>query len=209
MPKTNIYIDGFNLYYGCVKGTPFKWLDLAQLSAKLLPASYQVNRIRYFTARVRGLPHDPDAPTRQQIYLRALRTIPNLTITYGHFLASTTRMPLAKPVPGGPATVQVVKTEEKGSDVNLASHLLLDTFRKDCDAALIISNDSDLLEPIRIVRNEFGLPVGVASPHPQPSKVLQKEASFVRSIRAGALRSSQFPASLVDAVGTFTKPPAW
>ena len=103
----------------------------------------------------------------------------------------------------------VIKTEEKGSDVNLASHLLLDAFRKDCEAALVISNDSDLLEPIRIVRREFGMPVGVASPHARPSQVLLKEASFFRSIRAGALRSSQFPATLADAVGSFTKPPSW
>ena len=209
MPKTNVYVDGFNLYYGCVKGSPFKWLDLAQLSAKLLPAAHQIHRIRYYTARVRGLPTDPDVPTRQQIYLRALATIPNLTIAYGHFLTSTVRMPLAHPTPSGPATVAVIKTEEKGSDVNLASHLLLDAFRKDCEVAFVISNDSDLLEPIRIVRAEFGMPVGVASPHARPSQVLLKQASFFRSIRTGALRSSQFPSTLADTVGSFTKPPSW
>ena len=105
--------------------------------------------------------------------------------------------------------MHVVKTEEKGSDVHLASHVLLDTFRKDCEAALVVSNDSDLLEPIRIVRREFGVPVGVASPHPQPSQVLLKEADFFRTIRTGALRSSQFPAMLTDAVGAFTKPRTW
>jgi hypothetical protein len=192
VPKTNVYIDGFNLYYGCVKGTAFKWLDLAQLSARLLPAAHQIHRIRYYTARVRGLPHDPNA-----------------TISYGHFLTSTIRMPLALPRPGGPTTVAVIKTEEKGSDVNLASHLLLDAFRKDYEAAFVISNDSDPLEPIRIVRNDFGMPVGVASPHARPSQVLLKEASLFRSICAGALRSSQFPATLADAVGAFTKPPSW
>ena len=205
----NVYIDGFNLYYGCVKNTPFKWLDLARFSAKLLPAGHQLQRIYYYKARVRGLPHDPDAPTRQQIYLRALATIPNLTISYGHFLTSTIRMPLANPTPGVPATVSVIKTEEKGSDVNLASHLLLHAFRKECEAAFVISNDSDLLEPIRIVRNEFGLRVGVASPHKRPSQVLMKEASFFRSIRVGALRASQFPQTLTDANGTFTKPTSW
>jgi len=25
--RTSIYIDGFNLYYSAVKGTPYKWLD--------------------------------------------------------------------------------------------------------------------------------------------------------------------------------------
>jgi len=73
MPTVNAYIDGFNFYYGCVKGTPYnKWLDLSKLCHFLLPKGFQLSRIRYFTARVAGLPENPDAPTRQNIYLRAL-----------------------------------------------------------------------------------------------------------------------------------------
>lgn len=207
--KTNIYIDGFNLYYGCVKGTPFRWLDVARLSSLLLPKGHQIHRIRYFTARVSARPKDPDAPTRQQIYLRALATLPNLSISFGHFLTSKVRMPLAAPVLNGPTHALVIKTEEKGSDVNLASHLLLDAFRQDCDAAFVVSNDSDLLEPIRIARREFGLTVGLACPHKRPSHVLQQEADFVRTIRAGALRASQFPPVLTDTTGTFSKPAVW
>lgn len=56
--KTNVYVDAFNLYYGCVKGTPYKWLDLAKLCGLLLPGD-TVNRIRYFTARVQARPGDP------------------------------------------------------------------------------------------------------------------------------------------------------
>jgi len=135
MARANVYVDGFNLYYGSVKNTPLKWLDLSRLASLLLPSGTQIHRIRYYTARASGRPADPDAPTRQQIYLRALRTIPNLTISYGHFLKWEVSMPLVKPVPGGPTTVRVIKTEEKGSDVNLACHLLLDALRKDCDTA--------------------------------------------------------------------------
>lgn len=209
MALTNIYVDGFNLYYGCVKDTPFRWLDVGQLCMRLVPREHQVQRIRYFTARVSARPQDPSAPRRQQVYLRALATIPNLTIFYGHFLTSEVQMPLARPSPGGPTSVRVLKTEEKGSDVNLASHLLLDTFRRDCEAAFIISNDSDLLEPIRIARREFGVAVGLGCPHKQPSQVLKQEVDFMRTIRRGALRASQFPSTLVDARGTFTKPAAW
>jgi len=72
MPTVNAYIDGFNFYYGCVKGTPYKWLDLSKLCHLLLPKGFQLSRIRYFTARVAGLPGNPDASTRQNIYLRAL-----------------------------------------------------------------------------------------------------------------------------------------
>jgi len=46
----NVYIDGFNLYYGCLKGTLDKWLDPAALARRLLPAD-TIKRIRYFTAR--------------------------------------------------------------------------------------------------------------------------------------------------------------
>jgi hypothetical protein len=115
-------------------------------------------------------------------------------------------MPLAAPAPGGPAHVRVIKTEEKGSDVNLASYLLLDSFRRNCQAAPVISNDSDLLEPIRIARRELGLKVGIGSPHKPPSHVLQQESEFIRPIRVGALQASRFPPTLTDRHDTLTTP---
>ena len=206
--KTNVYIDGFNFYYGAVRGTAYKWLDFSKLCPKLLQAKHRIHRIKYFPALVKPVPSNPDAPLRQQIYLRALTTIPNLTIIRGHFLTNECSMPLAHPPPTGPQTVRVVKTEEKGSDVNLACHLLLDAFNKDCEAALVISNDSDLLEPIRMARS-LGVLVGVVCPHVRPSHVLKQEADFFRKVKPGALRHSQFPPTLTDGVGTFTKPAAW
>lgn len=117
---TNVYVDGFNLYYGSLKGTPYKWLDLSALCTVLLPKD-QVHRIRYFTAHVSARPHDPQQPVRQQTYLRALETLPGLTVHLGHYLVSYPRMPLRHPPATGPRTVEVVKSEEKGSDVNLAT----------------------------------------------------------------------------------------
>ena len=209
MARANVYVDGFNLYYGCLRDTPYKWLDPARLALLLLPRSCHVHRIRYYTARVSGRPTDPNAPRRQEIYLRALRTIPSLTITFGHFLTSEVTMPLARPQRGGPMTARVIKTEEKGSDVNLASHLLLDAFRGDCEVAFVISNDSDLLEPVRIARREFGVQVGLGCPHERPSQVLLRYADFIRPIRVGVLRVSQLPKTLSDDHGTFTKPSSW
>jgi hypothetical protein len=92
--RTIIYVDGFNLYYGALKGTPFKWLNLDRLCRLLLPKN-EIVGIKYFTATVSARPHDPDQPTRQQTYLRALRTLPNLEIIYGHFLAHEVLMPRA------------------------------------------------------------------------------------------------------------------
>jgi len=207
-PTANVYVDGFNLYYGCLRHTSHKWLDLDVLCRRLLPA-YDIHRIRYFTARVSGR-SDPRSPARQATYLRALRTLPAVTIHFGKFLQSNVRMPLASPLPGGPKTVEVIKTEEKGSDVNLATYLLVDAFRHDSDVAVVVSNDSDLCEPIRIVQAEFGLPVGLLNPHPVPSQALLKlRPAFVRPIRAGPLSASQFPPAMSDTKGRFSKPTAW
>lgn len=207
--KTIVYVDGFNLYYGSVKGTAYKWLDPLKLCQHLLPKN-QILRIKYFTALVSARPGDPDQPTRQQIYLRALRTLPNLEIIYGHFLEHEVSMPLAHPRPGGPRYATVLKTEEKGSDVNIAAHMINDGYQGLYQVAILISNDSDLVEPIRIVRNELKLPVGVLNPFVRsPSFELRKTATFVKPIRQGVLSASQFPPSLKDGDGRFHKPASW
>jgi len=207
---TNVYVDGFNLYYGCLKGTPHKWLDLEALCARLLPQN-EIKRIRYFTAKISARPGDVHGPVHQDAYLRSLTTRPTTSVHLGHFLTNTTRMPVAKPVAGGPKTVEVIKTEEKGSDVNLATYLLVDAFRQDADAFVVISNDSDLTEPIRIVRHELGKVVGILNPQRHPSRALLScKPTFFKQIRGGVLAASQFPAQLVDAAGsTITKPANW
>lgn len=207
--KTIVYVDGFNLYYGAVKGTPYKWLDILALCKFLLPKN-EILQIKYFAALVTARPNDPDQSNRQQVYLRALRTIPGLEIIYGHFLEHVIMMPLANPAPGAPKHVRVIKTEEKGSDVNIAAHLINDGHRKRYEAAILISNDSDLVEPVKIARNELKFPVGVLNPIPdKPSHELRKYATFVKPIRKGVLSASQFPPTLKDAIGTFYKPPSW
>jgi uncharacterized LabA/DUF88 family protein len=208
-PRTFVYVDGFNLYYGAVKGTPFRWLNIRRLCELLLP-HHSVSSIKYFTARVSARGDDPDKPTRQQIYLRALRTLPGLEIVYGSFLSHDVMMPLAEPSAGSPRFVKVTRTEEKGSDVNIATHLMHDAYRRTFEAAVLITNDSDLLEPIRIVRRELHLEVGILNPHRQtPSRVLIQHSSFVKQIRSGALRASQFPDELSDSKGKFRKPRSW
>jgi hypothetical protein len=77
------------------------------------------------------------------------------------------------------------------------------------EAAVLITNDSDLLEPLKIVRYELELPVGVINPQKKASRVLAQHASFMKKIREGVLRASQFPNSLKDAKGRFHKPKSW
>ena len=206
--KTNVYVDGFNVYYGAVKDTPYKWLDLAKLCATLFPKN-QISRIRYFTALVDARPPDPQQPVRQQTYIRALETIPNLSVHYGQFRTRPVRMRLASPLPLGPKTAEVLKTEEKGSDVNLASYLLLDAFQGDCDTAIIFSNDADLKTPIEIAKNIRGIKVGVVNPHPPAKRSLDLKPTFFKQLRGGPVAASQFPEKMADAKGQFQKPAVW
>ena len=120
--------------------------------------------------------------------------------------------PLARPIEGLPAVVEIVDTEEKGSDVNLASYLIMDGYEKDYEVAIVISNDSDLVEPLRIVKEEIKRPVGLLNPQSNRSDVsgeLMDAATFKRYIRPGVLGISQFPSSIEDAKGAFHKPAAW
>jgi hypothetical protein len=204
--KTYVYIDGFNLYYGCLKRTPYKWLDLAKLSQALL-AGDTIERIKYFTARVSARPYNPSAPIDQQVYLRALRTIPNLEIIFGHFLTHSVPMTLTDVVPA--KRVWVDKTEEKGSDVNLAAHLVRDAFQKRFELAVLITNDSDLAEPVRIVTKELNMPVGILNPHEHHSATLKPLATFIKRIRQSHLIASQFPVNMADTKGAFSKPSSW
>jgi hypothetical protein len=208
-PTANIYVDGLNLYYGCLKGTAYKWLDLNALFETLLP-NHDIKRIRYFTARISARPDNPGTAQRQDAYIRALRTLPNVSIFLGKFLVSTQRMPLANPKPGS-KTVEVIKTEEKGSDVNIATYLLIDAFHRDSDVAVVVSNDSDLCEPIRIVKDEFKVPVGLLIPHSRTSEALRRlKPTFLKKIRGGPLSACQFPNPVIDSRGRkITKPPGW
>lgn len=208
MLRTIVYIDGFNLYYRALRGTPHRWLNLAELCRLMLPSN-EIRRINYYTARVSARPDDPRQQVRQLNYLRALATLPKLEIHLGHFLSHEVWMPLAAPATGGPRFARVIRTEEKGSDVNLATHLVSDAYENHFDVAVIVSNDSDLLAPVRLVTQHLGKRVGILNPQREAAMVLSKAATFVKQVREGVLRASQFPAELRDARGAFRKPLEW
>ncbi|MGB3469229.1 MAG: NYN domain-containing protein [Erythrobacter sp.] len=208
--RTRVYIDGYNLFYSCLKRSPYKWLNVKQLAVEQLPKN-QIDRVRYFTARVGARPHDPKQPQRQETYFRALSTDPQIDIHFGHFLTHEVSMPDAAAWNAGNYQAhRVIKTEEKGSDVNLATHLLMDAFDGLFDIAVVISNDSDLAEPIRMVRQRFGKAVGLLGHRSvRVSGKLRPLASFIRSFPTSALERAQFPVQMTDANGTFSKPPTW
>ena len=106
--------------------------------------------------------------------------------------------------------MEVHSTEEKGSDVNLASHLIRDGFRGRYEVAVVVSKDTDLREPIRIVKNELNLPVGLLCPDGDVPQGLRQVASFVRHISKSDLAHSQFPDPVIGLTGEkIHKPPHW
>ncbi len=217
--RTIIYVDGFNLYFRLLEKRPsLKWLNVKTLAANLLNSQNTVVGVKYYTARVSGRT-DMTAPARQQIYLDALRSVPEISIYMGSFLltekfAGLVKPPefrprLALPQPW-PDVVKIVKVEEKGSDVNLASHLLLDAFQGNFDVAAVLSNDSDLIEPVRIVTQVLGKPVGLLSPVPNPTPELARVASFIRRISVSDLAGAQFPNPVIRSDGSeVNKPTSW
>lgn len=192
--RTIIYIDGFNFYYRAVKNTPYKWLDFKSLFQNLLTSTNEIIQIKYFTALVSGK-HNAQKPIKQQTFLRALKKfIPEIEIYYGHFLTHEVFAPLAKPTKQN-RTVKIIKTEEKGSDVNIAVHLLNDAWLNKFDCAVIVSNDSDLAESMKLVRIHHPNKIlGLIMPGKgHPSKELMQHAHFVKRIRKGVLSLSELP----------------
>lgn len=212
--RANVYVDGFNLYFGIRHyeerfQRSHKWLDIDALCRRERPND-QISRIRYFTARVRPRPNNPGQASRQEIYLRALRTIPHLSIHFGQFLESYPRMILRNPPSTGSPFVEVVKMEEKGSDVNIATYLLCDAFANDYGLAILISNDSDLVLPIEVVRTQFKKHVVVLNPGQRFSNALRRVADAYLPIPEHSLAACQFPLAVPDGQGrSITKPQTW
>jgi hypothetical protein len=234
----NLYYGGRGLVGG--SGRPgWRWLDPRRLAQSLIdrqPAwsGAQVSRVVFCTARIDGSAN-PDGARYQEVYLRALRAAGAVdVIEMGYHVHRTARGPLAVAGPGGrpvlttagwPVTVQdqtgqqvpqarfmvsMARREEKGSDVNVASHLLLDLLYQRVDAAVVISNDSDLAYPVDQARQL--VPVGLVNPtRNYPAGVFNGQASrgagrhFWRNLTASDLRAAQLPTT----IGKLTIPPGW
>jgi hypothetical protein len=235
---TYFYIDALNFYYGAVRDTPYKWVDFEALAQALVPHDH-IGLIRYFTANVKPRYPGDRAHERQNAYLRAVDTNPLIDIIRGHFRTDVKRRPLAEakcPVEDlfrprlrptwlvrllladarrrqtQPATfAHVVDPEEKGSDVNLGTYLLYDALKGACSKAIVITNDSDLAEPIRLTVQE-GVPVGIVNPHhaSPTTRRLVDAASFEIPFRPSVLGNCQLPNPVTTAKGRqIHKPREW
>jgi len=206
--RTIIYVDGFNFYYRAVKNTPYKWINFKSLFDKLLSPNNQIIQIKYFTALVSGK-QNPRKPIKQKTFIRAIETFNSeIKVFYGHFLSHEIYAPLAKP-DKNQRFVKIIKTEEKGSDVNIAVHLLNDAWLNNYDCAVIVSNDSDLAESMNLVKKHHPQKIlGIIMPGKgHPSKELMKHADFIKRIRTGVLKSSQLPNPIPNT--TIFKPTNW
>ena len=170
-----------------------------------------INQVRYFTARITPRPGDPSQPQRQQAYLRALATVPNIQFHFGDFRPRKKRRPLVQPIGGLPRVVEVHDTEEKGSDVNLATRLLVDGFAGEYEQAVVISNDADFASPMRYVLDELGSHLSLVNPDsksPSP-RSLKQAATYIKQLRKTHLGASHFASKLMDKNGVISKPRSW
>lgn len=194
--RTYVYVDGLNLYFRALRHTPWKWLDLYALCEQALKPRHRILKIKYFTSRVLPAPEDPFKFQRQDVYLRALREYrPKETEFYfGHFLRKRAKFPLADPAENG-RIVDVLRAEEKGSDVNLAVHLVSDAWEDLYDCAVLVSNDSDMLEGMRLTKEKHPKKLlGLISPARKfHSRPLRAQADFFIRLRPSNLRAAQLP----------------
>ena len=203
LQRVAAYVDGFNLYYGLRSKSlrRYYWLDLRRLVERLLRPGQQLVDVRYFTTRVVPEPGDPDKPKRQNTYLEALETLPDLTIHFGYFL------PKVKTCHRCGATLRTY--EEKMTDVKIAVELMGDAQDDSFDTALVVSGDSNLYGPIETLRRRYpNKRVAVAFPPDRASKKLRSGSSF--TIGREAFRDSQLPAQVTNAYGhVLTRPVRW
>lgn len=159
------------------------------------------------------MPHKPGQEQNQQTYLRALIANPKINIHLGQFRVDSTWLPNCPweyKADGSPRKSHIYKFEEKGSDVNLAAHLVMDAMLDAADLYMVLTNDSDQYEPLRMLSQEHHKNVGLIMPNRnQSSKLRSLSLPLTLSLREGVLASSQFPTEVIDKVGKITKPIAW
>jgi uncharacterized LabA/DUF88 family protein len=204
--KTIVYIDGLNLYYGCIKNTDFRWLNLGLFCESLLP-KVDIAKIKYYYSLVQSRPDDPGVQSRQNAFIRALKTVPKLELVKGKFKPEHDKW--VRLENDRTKSTRVVIDREKRSDVNLAVQMVTDGFKNQYDFATVISGDSDLKEAFRIVSQELGKKIALIHPARDANSELARFASIKIPIREHHLRDSQFPPVLRYGKSEITKPAKW
>ena len=202
MKRAIAYIDGFNLYYGLRSKAwkRFYWLNLQRLASLLLKPDQTLVRTKYFTSIVN---YPEDKNRRQNTYLDALRTLRDLDIYYGQFLAETVTCSQCG---------HTYRTHhEKMTDVNIAVELLSDAYQDRFDVALLVSADGDLVGLIRSLRQLYPQKrLVVVFPPGRYSNALKDVANACLHITANVLSRSLFADQVTNAAGiTLRRPGKW
>jgi hypothetical protein len=141
-----IYVDGFNFYNGLMeKGlSKFRWIDYFSLSKKITPSNYEPILVRYFTSRIKG---DIEKHNRQHKYIISLEAHlgDKIDCQYGRFqtFPSHCKHCKAKPVYCENCSEEYIKPNEKKTDVNIATSMIMDCIEKNTECILLMSGDSD------------------------------------------------------------------
>ncbi len=219
--KTIAYIDGFNLYFGSLKGTRYRWLDLAKLVEQLCnernPDS-DIVAIKYFTADIKAKlsSHGEASCKAQQDYLLSLKAhIPHLEIIKGKYnIQPKEYYAYSEPVDFA-NKYAVWVAEEKQTDVSIAVHLLCDVMDNACDQVMIFSNDSDLAPALVAIKaRKPEVIIGVVAPIRgeirQPSADLRKFSDWTRrGIKEAELANAQLPDKVPTRKRAIAKPEHW
>ena len=204
-PRVFVYVDGFNFYYGALKGTSLKWVDHRALAESLL-RGHSIDKIKYFTSRVQGRHDNPGLSQRQDDYIQALEAHSQVEVHFGQFKRRTKRLPLARNLR---TFVEVVHFEEKRSDVSLGAHLVRDACKHLMQVALVVSNDSDLQTPVDFAEEE-GIKVITVNPHQQSDQPRRLMSSDKRVLKIRHLKQSQLPDPVFNDQGKrIPKPKEW
>ncbi len=210
--RSIVYIDGFNLYYGAMKDSSCKWLNL-QTYFERLRQDDDIQKIWYFTALVSGA-----AASRQQPYLEALSTLSKVEIKYGLFKDKTDKTQKCKvtscTLPSSQKKYKV--PEEKGTDVNIALQMLDDAYQGLCDRIILVSGDSDLVPAIELIKKRHTkIKISVYIPATNPKRgaatELRNSADNDHTLAPNNLMvQSQFPVNvIISSTRIITKPSTW
>lgn len=196
-----VYIDGFNLYFGMLDAgfENCKWLNIKSLIDSYLTHNQQLITIKYFTSRITN---SPSKQKRQTIYLEALEST-GVEIIYGLYKAKNIECENC----GHNWSI----SNEKMTDVNIATHLLIDAFKNNYDTAILISGDSDLVPPIKAVHNNFSnKAVSVFFPPERHNNTVSGAAKGSQIIGKKKIKDNQFPDKVNKKDGfILTKPESW
>ena len=169
-----------------------------------------ISRVVYCTAVIDAATN-PSGYNDQDIYLRALPTASGVDpVAYGSYVARVKYAPLAvkaasrsggpqlvhpqwpvmvqdangNPVPDATFMISYANREEKGSDVNVAAHLLVDVLTGVVDAAVVVSNDSDLEFPVSYARTRVAAGCDLCPSAALQSTSYSSEIAVVRAWRS-------------------------